>query len=48
MDSINYEGKGIPVDLEILNTLQDLSKKQDPVVIQALRELKNNYSSEDQ
>ena len=31
-----YEGKGIPVDVEIRNTRADLKKGRDPVIAKAL------------
>lgn len=37
---ICYEGLGVPVDIEILNTKQDLIENKDPLFIRALEELK--------
>lgn len=39
-DKINYEGKGIPVNVEVRNMLPDLDSMSDPVLIKALDILK--------
>ena len=31
-----YEGVGVPVDIEVMNTLADLETRKDPLVIEAL------------
>jgi hypothetical protein len=38
-DSICYEGQGVPVDIKIQNTKQDLTNKEDPVITRAISEL---------
>ncbi|HLA55163.1 MAG TPA: S41 family peptidase [Flavobacterium sp.] len=39
-DMVCYEGTGTPVDLKVENTHQDLETKKDPVLLEALRQLK--------
>ena len=39
-DGKNYEGKGVPVDYKIQNTLQDIIDMNDPVILKALEMLK--------
>lgn len=41
-DGNNYEGVGIPVDIEIANTKDNIATGQDPVLMRALEFLKNN------
>lgn len=38
-DTINYEGVGVPVDIEVKNSLADVMAMQDPVIERAIREL---------
>ena len=38
-DSINYEGKGIPVDIQVSNSPQDLLSQKDPVIETAIEYL---------
>ncbi len=35
----NYEGKGVPVDIKVENTLEDINKKRDSVILEALKYL---------
>lgn len=39
-DGENYEGKGVPVEVKIQNTLQDIIDMNDPVILKALELLK--------
>lgn len=39
-DSINYEGVGVPVDIEVKNMLSDITTMRDPVIERAIEELK--------
>ena len=41
LDQSTYEGRGIPVDLEIENKLDDLVSKEDKVIMQAIKYLNN-------
>ena len=38
-DMICYEGKGIPVDIRLLNKRTDLEKGEDPLILKALEVL---------
>lgn len=38
-DSINYEGVGVPVDIEVKNMLTDVISMRDPVIERAIEEL---------
>ena len=40
LEKVNYEGKGTPVDIEVLNTLEDVREKEDSVIEKALMFLK--------
>ena len=40
-----YEDVGIPVDIEVMNSLVDLENRQDPLVIEALNQLNKNVSN---
>ncbi len=42
LEKVNYEGEGTPVDLEVKNTLEDVTKKSDSVLLKALEYLKSN------
>jgi hypothetical protein len=37
-----YEGKGVPVDIEILNRKADIENGVDPLITRALEVLKSN------
>lgn len=34
-----YEGKGIPVDIEVLNKREDLEKGEDPLIMKSIEVL---------
>jgi hypothetical protein len=36
-----YEGKGVPVDIKLLNKKTDIEKGVDPLIIRALKVLKS-------
>lgn len=41
LDKQNYEGKGIPVDLEVKNTQEDFEQQEDSVLLKALEVLED-------
>ncbi len=38
-DGENYEGKGVPVDVKMQNTLEDIVEKNDPIILKSLKML---------
>ena len=40
-DMVCYEGKGVPVDIELFNKKADIENGIDPLITRALKELKS-------
>lgn len=43
-EMINYEGKGVPVNIEVLNMQEDIKSMNDSVLLQALKVLNENQN----
>jgi hypothetical protein len=44
-DMVCYEGKGIPVDIELLNTKADIENGADPLIVRALEVLQSKNAA---